>query len=343
MNVAVSSLVQSPLLSIVVPTYNRKEMLGEALSGILRQSLRDIEVIVVDDCSSDGTEEYVRSIPDERVRYIRREKNMGVHYNYSLGLSNARGKYIVFHDDDDYYTDMEFFRKAVSIFTEHEDDTPPIVCVCTNSLMLTVETGESERTHIGSPGRVKGTDFIRYNGKNYQKPASLFPTVFRTDALKNSGLHNGFMDDTETYLYAMLQGDVWLMEDVTGVYRLHAESYTKGRKSAPAAEERRLNVVRERARQRNLIAKKLCEIAGVKTARKYYANTADDLLYHYWAQRRGFADTLRVYRIIIDASDFMPEIRYVLPLVWFSRLPRRIMRRITFLRRLYRLMKYGGN
>ena len=75
-----NSASSSPLLSVIIPTYNRKEMLSEALGGILNQSVRDIEVIIVDDCSSDGTEDFVSSMKDDRIRYLRREKNMGVHY-----------------------------------------------------------------------------------------------------------------------------------------------------------------------------------------------------------------------------------------------------------------------
>ena len=324
-----------PLLSVIVPTYNRKEMLSDALRGIMNQTMRDFEIIIVDDCSSDGTQEFVNSLGDDRIRYFRREKNTGVHYNYSLGLSNARGKYIVFHDDDDYYTDYEFFRKASDILAEHENDTPPLVCVSSNVMKLTIETNESERTYIGGPGRVKGIDFILDDKKKYIKPASLFPTVFRADILRQAGLGNGFVDDSETYWHAMSYGDAWFIPDITGVYRLHAESYTAGSKKSPQSDERRYNIIRERARHRGIIYRKLCGIAGVKEARKFYARVTYELVDFYGRQGKGFADLFRIYRSILDVSDFMPELKYILPLMRIAKLPRRIFRNIKFLRKIY--------
>ena len=333
---------KTPLLSVIVPTYNRKEMLSDALKGILSQSLRDIEVIVVDDCSSDGTQDFMNDLKDKRIRYFRREKNTGVHYNYSLGLSNAQGKYIVFHDDDDYYTDYEFFRKAVNIFSEHEDDTSPIVCVCSNALKLKIETNESERTYIGEPGRVKGTDFILDGRKKYRKPASLFPTVFRTETLRQAGLGDDFMDDSETYWFAMLYGDAWFLADVIGVYRLHSESYTAGSKKNHQSYERRYKIVRERTKQRGIIYKKLCEIIGEKTARKFCTKAVYELVDFYGMQGKGFADIFRIYRSILEVSDFMPELKYILPLMRIAQLPRRIFRNVKFIRKFYRRIKYGN-
>ena len=312
----------------------------------MNQSVRDIEVIIVDDCSSDGTEDFVSSMKDDRIRYLRREKNMGVHYNYSWGLSESRGRYVVFHDDDDYYTDYEFFRKAVDIFAEHGNETPPLVCVCSNVLQMTAETGESEPTYIGRPGHVKGLDFMMEfckpdSMKKYRKPSSLFPTMFRADILRQDGLGGMFMDDSETYWHAMLHGDAWFLPDVTGVYRIHQESYTLGHKITPESEERRYRVVAERVKQAHMIYGKMRVITGEKTARKWYAHVTADLFVFYRLQGKGWADSFRIYRIILDGSDFMPELKYIVPLIWLSGVPRRVLRKAGVLKKLYRRIKYG--
>ena len=315
-------------------------MLSDALKGILSQSVKDIEVIVVDDCSTDGTQEFMSSLKDERVKYIRREKNTGVHYNYSLGLSKAMGKYVVFHDDDDYYTDYEFFRKALNIFTEHENDTPPLVCVCSNVLTRVTSTNESERTYIGKPGRVKGIYFI-VDRKKYRKPASVFPTVFRAETLRQAGLGSGFMDDSETYWFAMLYGDAWFIADIIGVYSFNEDSYSLGRKTSPEPNARRYTIVRERTKQRGSIYRKLCTLIDEKTARKWYIRAAYELFDFYGSQGKGWADKFRIYKSILEVSEFMPELKYILPMMWIANIPRRILRKFKPLRNLYHRIKYG--
>ena len=66
-----------PLVSVVIPTYNRIHSLPASVDSVLKQTYKNLELIIMDDGSSDGTEEYVKGIADERVRYRKAEKNMG--------------------------------------------------------------------------------------------------------------------------------------------------------------------------------------------------------------------------------------------------------------------------
>ena len=194
-----SADTSNPLQSVIIPTYNRKNMLAEAVDSVLRQSQRNLEVLIIDDCSTDGTEEFVRSIQDSRVKYFRNETNSGPEFSRNFGLKQARGKYINFLDDDDYYTDYDFFTKAIKIFEEHDSDSEPLAFVCANAKMLIAETGEIKANHnIGRPGRVRGLDFI-LKDKEYIKPLSTFPTVFKTQILKEAGLDELAIFDAHSY------------------------------------------------------------------------------------------------------------------------------------------------
>ena len=93
----------SPLISIVVPTYNRAEFLGKAIDSVLAQSHRQLEVIVVDDCSTDGTEALVKGYDDPRVRYFGHQVNRGASAARNTGLEKAEGKYVAFLDSDDWW------------------------------------------------------------------------------------------------------------------------------------------------------------------------------------------------------------------------------------------------
>lgn len=90
-----------PRVSVVLPTHNRAKLVGRAISSVLAQSFSSLELIVVDDCSSDNTREVVASFSDPRVRYIRLETNQYVCRARNVGINSAQGEFLAFQDDDD--------------------------------------------------------------------------------------------------------------------------------------------------------------------------------------------------------------------------------------------------
>lgn len=91
---------ETPVVSVVIPTNNRKDWVTEALESVFNQSYTNYEVIVVDDGSEDGTSEHLRERFGERIRLFRTEgTNCPTAKNH--GASHARGKYLAFLDDDD--------------------------------------------------------------------------------------------------------------------------------------------------------------------------------------------------------------------------------------------------
>lgn len=90
-----------PEVSVIIPTYNRANLVGRAIQSVLDQTFQDFELIVVDDASTDGTEKIVRSFNDKRIRYIRHMVNKGQGSARNTGIKNGNGEYIAFLDDDD--------------------------------------------------------------------------------------------------------------------------------------------------------------------------------------------------------------------------------------------------
>jgi len=88
-------------VSVIIPTYNREKTILRALQSVLDQTYTNIEVLVIDDGSTDSTEEIVNSISDERVRYIVLEKNGGPSNARNVGVQMASGEWIAFQDSDD--------------------------------------------------------------------------------------------------------------------------------------------------------------------------------------------------------------------------------------------------
>ena len=91
--------MSAPLVSVIVPTYNRAVLLSEAVNSVLLQTYQNIEIIVIDDGSTDDTTEVMATFGD-RVRYTRRP-NAGVNAARNLGLKQARGEFIALLDSDD--------------------------------------------------------------------------------------------------------------------------------------------------------------------------------------------------------------------------------------------------
>lgn len=95
----------NPKISIIVPNYNGLDLLPRALNSLFSQSLREIEVLVVDDCSSDRSWAYLeaRAANEPRLRIFRQERNQGVSAARNRALAEARGDFIAFCDNDDAY------------------------------------------------------------------------------------------------------------------------------------------------------------------------------------------------------------------------------------------------
>ncbi len=91
----------TPVVSVILTTHNRARLIGRSLRSVLAQTHRDLEVLVVDDASTDDTESVVNAFGDPRVRYVRRSVNGGPPAARNEGLRLARGEFVAFQDDDD--------------------------------------------------------------------------------------------------------------------------------------------------------------------------------------------------------------------------------------------------
>ncbi len=92
-------------ISVYITSYNQKEFLNEAIESVLNQSLKPFEIIVVDDCSSDGSQELIKSFANkyEHIRYILHEKNLGVAQVRISALTIVKGDFVTYVDGDDLY------------------------------------------------------------------------------------------------------------------------------------------------------------------------------------------------------------------------------------------------
>lgn len=90
-----------PKVSVVIPTYNRANLLSRTVQSVLAQTFADYEIIIIDDCSKDNTQTVISKFDDLRIRPIRHDRNKGASAARNTGIRNAWGEYIAFLDDDD--------------------------------------------------------------------------------------------------------------------------------------------------------------------------------------------------------------------------------------------------
>jgi len=206
------------LISCIVPVFNGEHYLREALESIFRQTYRPLEVIVVDDGSTDGTAAVVASYGD-RVSYLR-QANAGPAAARNLGLSTARGELVAFLDADDLWHPEKLARQRVRFHARPGLD----LCVthvqnfCSPDLNAEIARLQDQRLTRSLPGYVTQTLLAR---------RSLFDTIGQF----NTTLQHA--DKTEWFLRAAEHGAIMeLLPDILVYRRLHTANRSLRRASA---------------------------------------------------------------------------------------------------------------
>lgn len=179
-----------PVISIGVPTFNRADSyLPLALGSALNQDYPNVEIIVSDNASTDGTEEFMRSQVDSRIRYFRHGESIGGANNFNFCVEQATGAYfLLLHDDD--MIDPDFVSACVHALQERND-----VGVVRTGIRLIDGEGRVLLEKENLAEGLSFEDFVRawFNGKT----AHYIPnTLYQTEGLKKLG---GFHSKTHLF------------------------------------------------------------------------------------------------------------------------------------------------
>lgn len=105
-------MTSRPLISVVMPTFNHGHLIGRSISSVLEQSWQHLELVIVDNYSSDNTEEIVRQFEDPRVKYIKVHNDGVIAKSRNAGIAEAKGDWIAFLDSDDWWKSTKLERCA---------------------------------------------------------------------------------------------------------------------------------------------------------------------------------------------------------------------------------------
>ena len=112
--------MKNPKVSVIIPTYNRENLIKRSINSLLSQTNQDFEIIIADDASTDNTAEVIKSFQSDKIRYFRLEENSGQCVSRNRAIQMARGEYIGFLDSDDEWL-PEKIEKQLSVFETSDD------------------------------------------------------------------------------------------------------------------------------------------------------------------------------------------------------------------------------
>ena len=146
----------SDLVSIIMPSYNTGKFIKQTIESVLAQSYANWELIIVDDCSPDNTDEIVKPfLSDQRIKYLKNEKNSGAAVSRNRALREAKGKWVAFLDSDDLWKPKKL-EKQIG-FMERNGYSFSY----TNYSEID-ESGKPNGVTVSGPKKITKTDFFNY-------------------------------------------------------------------------------------------------------------------------------------------------------------------------------------
>jgi glycosyltransferase involved in cell wall biosynthesis len=223
--------LNNPLVSILVATYNRANLIGIALASVQKQSYKNWELIVIDDASTDDTQKIVASFiqNDPRIRYVRQAQNVGIARNRNTGLTEAKGEFVAVLDSDDIWTDTDKLAKQVA-FLQKNTETAAV------GTFVSV---------IDAKGLVK--KLVRYQISDSGIRSHLFrrnqfaqsSIMYRKAAVQAVGGYDATYtvnDDYDLWLKLGRTSKLANLPEFTAGYRVHAGGITKTKRLKAAKE-----------------------------------------------------------------------------------------------------------
>ncbi len=214
--------MSTPLVSVLVAVHDGEPFVRTALLSILRQTVSDLELIVVDDHSSDGTAETLAALDDPRVRVLRNDAQLGLAGSLNRALDEARGRYVARMDADD-AAFPDWLARGVALL----DSRPDLGVVGAGVLDIT-EDGEPRELHLHDAGRAA----LRWRAL-FSAPVFHNTVVLRRDLLEEHGLrYDESFGESEDYdlwtrLLVVAEGDC--IEAPLVLHRLHPQQASRRR------------------------------------------------------------------------------------------------------------------
>lgn len=214
----------NPLITVGIPTYNRVDLLKDAIDSVLNQNYSNLEIVVLDNASTDGTEKFMQEYCGkyENIKYFRNESNVGAIKNYKKLSGKLNGKYIFFLPDDDYLIDGAFFRESVEIMENNYRVS------LVRGIVQDYRTANNFISTITYKYRkiVEGNEyFLNYAKEGTEHIQGFFALIRKESFDEVGGIDEVCFLDMVLYLKLFLVGDVAFINRLVGGMRHREEPY----------------------------------------------------------------------------------------------------------------------
>ena len=213
------------MVSICIPTYNRAESLAKALASAQAQAFTDLEIVVVDNHSSDGTEALVREAAraDPRVRLVRHAENIGLARNFSACIAEARGEYVKLLCDDDWLE-----RDCVALLLAALSRPGVALAACARRLIddgdQTLRVARARRASTTVPGEAMLRELFARGNTIGEPSAVLFR---RRDAARGFDVRYQHALDLEMWCHVLRAGALAYVAEPLCCIRVHSAQATR--------------------------------------------------------------------------------------------------------------------
>ena len=219
---------QPPKVSVLIPTYNYARYLPEAIESVLKQSFEDYELIIVDDCSKDDSEEVIRHYAalDSRVRCEFNPANLGLVGNWNYCLSLARGEYIKFLFGDDKLADGQALQKMVRML---EENPSAVLAVSARNIIDENSAFLESGDHMGAEGLHSGLEVIvrclESNANLIGEPSVVL--MRRRDISRGFNTQYLQIPDLEMWFHLLEKGNAVYTAEPLCAFRKHSRQQTE--------------------------------------------------------------------------------------------------------------------
>jgi glycosyltransferase involved in cell wall biosynthesis len=258
-------LSDPPIVSVIIPTYNRGRLLREAVQSVLAQTFADWELIVVDDGSTDDTEQFVRDLYDPRIRFVFLAHSGSAGSVRNAGVARARGTWIAFLDSDDLWPPQKIERQLAAV-----EANPRCLWSCTGFSFID-DQGARVLQRAGAPYEpVSG--WVLEPLLTQRATASITTLMVRRSLIDDVGGFDEallFRQDYDLALRLAAQAELCAIGESLCLIREHSGRGTKAareselhawnekvyRKAAASATSRRIRSLCRRQRARQIVAR----------------------------------------------------------------------------------------
>jgi len=256
----------TPSVTVIVTTYNRKNMLGETIDSILKQSYGDFELIIVDNFSNYDFLSYIESFNDDRIKPYQNKNNGIIAKNRNLGIKKSRGNYIAFCDDDDIW-----LPDKLNIQIDSISNAEPQVDICfTNFNYINDGNYAGEHKYKKWYKNLTFNKFILSNGCVALSSSIINRRVFEKVKEFSEDKNLISVEDYDYFARILKYFNGMYLETILLSYRLHSGSIQKANKNNIQKNIKVLNSIKNQVGINSLIY--LIKLLKLKYNNAYYSN-----------------------------------------------------------------------